>query len=111
QGVRYYPDAQAMMKAHVASIRRFMDVATKAGVDVILPTSVQHANVLEKIRAWRLMNPDMSGNSQTDVISVMAEVVKLDGQPHPFVNRDAAERFHRILLECYQAQLAWRVSS
>ena len=57
------------------------------------------------------MNPDMSGNSQTDVIAVMAEVVKLDGQPHPFVNRDAVERFHRILLECYQAQLAWRASS
>ena len=111
QAVRYYPDAQAMMKAHVTSIRRFMDLATKAGVDVILPTSVRHANISEKIRTWRLMNPDMSGNSQTDVVSVMAEVVKLDGQPHPFVNRDAVERFHRILLECYQAQLAWRVSS
>jgi metallo-beta-lactamase class B len=111
QGVQYYPDGQAMMNAHVTSIRRFMDLATKAGVDVILSTSVTHANIPEKIRAWRLMNPDMSGNGQTDVINVMAEVTKLDGQAHPFVNKDAVERYHRILLECYQAQLAWRMGS
>ena len=111
QGVRYYADGQAMMKAYVSSIRRFTDVATKAGVDVILSTSVMPANVPEKIRAWRLMNPDMSGNGQTDVINVMAEVTKLDGQPHPFVNKEAVERYHKILLECYEAQLAWRVGS
>ena len=37
-----------MMKAHVTSIRRFMDLATKAGVDVILSTSVGHGNIPEK---------------------------------------------------------------
>jgi metallo-beta-lactamase class B len=110
-GVRYYADGQAMMKAHVASIRRFMDSAAKAGADVVLPTTVMDANIPEKIRAWRLMNPDMSGNSQVDVISVMAEVVKLQGQPHPFVNKEAVGRYHRILLECYEAQLAWRIGS
>ena len=57
------------------------------------------------------MNPDMSGNGQTDVINVMAEVTKLDGQAHPFVNKDAVQRYHKILLECYEAQLAWRVGS
>lgn len=111
RGVRYYPDGQAMMRAHVSSIRRFMDLATKAGVDVILPTTLAHANIPEKIRVLRLMNPDMSGNNQGDVARFMEEVLKYDGEAHPFVNRDAVERYHTILLECYQAQLAWRMGS
>jgi hypothetical protein len=31
QGVQYYPDGRTMMTTHVASLRRFMDLATKAG--------------------------------------------------------------------------------
>ena len=111
RGVRYYPDGEAMMSAHVESIRRFMDLATKAGVDVILPTSVSHANIPEKMRALRMMNPDMSGNNQGDVDVFQAEVLKYDGETHPFVSTEAAERYHTILLECYQAQLAWRMGS
>ena len=111
RGVRYYPDGRAMMSTQVESMRRFMDLATKAGVDVILPTTLRHANAAEKIRTLRMMNPDMSGNNQGDVHIFTAEVLKLDGEAHPFVNREAVERYHTILLECYQAQLAWRMGS
>ena len=107
QGVRYYPDGQAMMKAHVTSMRRFMDLATKAGADVILSTSMGHANTAEKIRTWRILNPDQSGAGLPD--GILGEVAKLEGETHPFVSQESLERYHRILLECYEAQLAWRV--
>jgi len=107
QGVRYYPDGQAMMKAHVASIRRFADLATTAGTDVILTPTLRHGNIPQKIRTWRLMNPDMSGGGSPD--GILGEAIKLEGEPHPFVNRDAVERYHTVLRECYEAQLAWRM--
>jgi metallo-beta-lactamase class B len=109
QGVQYYPDGQTMVKAYVASMKRFMDLSSKAGVDVILSTTVRHANMPQKIRAWRLLNPDESGGG--DPSGVLGEALKLEGEPHPFVNKDAAERFSKVLLECYEAQLAWRMGS
>ena len=57
QGVQYYPDGQTMMRTHVASLRRFIDLGTKAGVDVILSPTLSHANFSQKLRAWRSMNP------------------------------------------------------
>ena len=109
RGVRYYPDGRAMMTAHVESMQRFMDLATNAGVDVILPTTLRHANIAEKIRIWRLMNPDMSGGGDPD--GILGETTRLLGEAHPFVSTEAAERFNRVLLECYEAQLAWRMGS
>ena len=111
RGVRYYPDGEAMMTAHVTSIRRFMDLATKAGVDVILSTSVRHANIPKKIRTLRIMNPDMSGNNQGDVDVFLGRFLKYEDEAHSFVSTEAAERYHTILLECYEAQLAWRMGS
>ena len=110
QGVQYYPDGQTMMKTHVASLRRFMDLQAKAGVrDVLLSSTLRQANIPQKIRAWRLMNPDQSGGG--DPQGVLGEAAKLEGQPHPFVSKDAVERFNKVLLECYEAQLAWRTGS
>jgi hypothetical protein len=98
-----------MMKAQVAAFRRFMDIGTKAGVDVILSTTLRHANIPEKIRAWRYMNPDMSGGGDPE--GILGEAAKLEGEPHPFVSKEAAERHNKVLLECYEAQLAWRMGS
>ncbi len=109
QGVQYYPDGQAMMEAHVASFRRFMDLGTKAGVDVILSTTLRHANIPQKILAWRSMNPDHSGGGDPE--GVLGETARLKGEAHPFVSREAVERHNRVLLECYQAHLAWRMGS
>ena len=34
--------------------------------------------------------------------------MKVEHDPHPFVGKDDVNRFYGILLECYEAQLAWR---
>jgi metallo-beta-lactamase class B len=109
QGVQYFPDGQTMMRTHVASLRRFIDLGTKAGVDVVLSPTLTHANFFPKLRAWRYMNPDESGGGNPD--GVLGEWLKLQGAAHPFVSKEAVERYHRVLLECYEAQLAWRVGS
>ncbi|MBI2186703.1 MAG: MBL fold metallo-hydrolase [Acidobacteria bacterium] len=108
-GVQYYPDGQTMMRTHVASLRRFMDLSRKAGADVILTPTLRHMNFQEKLRAWRYMNPDESGGGSPE--GVLGEWLKLRDQPHPFVNKDAVERHYTVLLECYEAQLAWRAGS
>ena len=103
QGVQYYPDGQTMMRTHVASLRRFIDLGKKAGVDTILTPTLAHGNMVEKLRQWRIRNPDHSA---------IAEVsVKFEGEPHPFVSTEAVDRFNKVLLECYEAQLAWRTGS
>ncbi len=109
QGVQYYPDGQAMMEAHVASLRRFMDLQTEAGVDVVLSTTLRHASMPEKMRNWRSMNPDHSGGGDPE--GVLGATTRLLGEPHPFVSSEAVARYNRVLLECYEAQLAWRTSS
>jgi glyoxylase-like metal-dependent hydrolase (beta-lactamase superfamily II) len=108
-GVQYYPDGQTMMRTHVESLKRFMQLSTAAGVDVTLSPTLRHMNFTPKLRAWRFMNPDESGGGNPD--GVLGEWLKLQGAPHPFVDRDAVDRYHRVLLECYQAQLAWRIGS
>ena len=102
-GVTYYPDGQTMMSTHVESLTRFIDLGTQAGVDVILSPSLSHANMTEKMRYWRMANPDHSRGA--------AVGNRLAGEAHPFVSREAVSRYSQILLECYQAQLAWRMGS
>jgi glyoxylase-like metal-dependent hydrolase (beta-lactamase superfamily II) len=109
QGVQYYPDGRTMMSTHVASLKRFMDLSAKAGVDVVLSPTLAHANMTEKFRIWRLMNPDVSGGGSPD--GPLGEAAALEGQPHPFVSTEAATRYYQLLLECYEAQLAWRAGS
>jgi metallo-beta-lactamase class B len=103
QGVQYYPDGQTMMKTHITSLKRFIDLGTKAGVDVILTPTLAHGNMVEKLRYWRMMNPDHSAGTEA--------AIKLEKEPHSFVSKEAVSRYNRILLECYEAQLAWRMGS
>jgi metallo-beta-lactamase class B len=103
QGVQYYPDGRTMMTTHIASLKRFIDLSTKAGVDVILSPTLSHANMVEKMRYWRMANPDHSAGAEAGN--------RLAGEAHPFVSKEAVSRYNRILLECYQAQLAWRSGS
>jgi metallo-beta-lactamase class B len=103
QGVQYFPDGRTMMSTHIASLKRFIDLGTKAGVDVILSPTLSHANMVEKMRYWRMANPDHSAGSEAGD--------RLAGEPHPFVSKEAVSRYNRILLECYEAQLAWRAGS
>ena len=103
QGVQYYADGQTMMRTHLASLKRFIDLGTKAGVDVILSPTLSHANVTAKMRYWRMANPDHSTGAEAGN--------KLKGEAHPFVSKEAVSRYNRILLECYEAQLARRMAS
>ncbi|NOT27778.1 MAG: MBL fold metallo-hydrolase [Acidobacteria bacterium] len=109
QGVQYFPDGRAMMTTHLASLRRFADLSAKAGVDVVLSPTLAHANMPEKMRIWRFMNPDVSGGGSPD--GPLGEAANMEGQPSPFVSTEAATRYNQLLLECYEAQLAWRMGS
>jgi metallo-beta-lactamase class B len=100
-GVQYYPDGQTMMKTYIASAKRFKELNEKAGVDTILSTTLGHANMVEKMHTWQMMN------GAPGVTPEMA--AKLANEPNPFVSKDAAGRFYTILEECYEAQLAWRM--
>ena len=102
-GVQYYPDGQTMMSTHIESLNRFIDLGMEAGVDVILSPTLSHANMTEKMRYWRMANPDHS--SGADVGNRLAD------EPHPFVGTEAVSRYNQILLNCYEAQLAWRMGS
>ncbi|MDH3418359.1 MAG: MBL fold metallo-hydrolase [Gammaproteobacteria bacterium] len=102
-GVRYYPDGETMMRTHIESLERFITLGRRAGVDVILSPTLSHGNMVEKMRYWRMANPDHSRGA--DIGNQLAD------EPHPFVSREAVSRYNEILLECYEAQLAWRTGS
>jgi metallo-beta-lactamase class B len=100
QGVQYFPDGVTMMNTWVQSARRFRNIAAAAGADTILTQTLRHGNMREKMRTWRLMNPDQSNG--------VIEAIRLAGEPHALVNRGAVDRYFTVLLECYEAQRAWR---
>lgn len=102
-GVQYYPDGQTMMRTHIESLERFIRLGRRAGVDVILSPTLSHANMVEKMQYWRMANPDHSSGALLGS--------RLADEPHPFVSKDAVARYNQILLECYEAQLAWRIGS
>ena len=54
-----------------SSLKRFIDIGNKAGADVLISTNNRHANTFEKIRTWRIMNPDESGGGNADGILAM----------------------------------------
>jgi metallo-beta-lactamase class B len=101
QGVRYFPDGVRMMNSWVDSARRFKDIVAKAGADTILTTTYTQGNMLEKYDVWRILNP--TATQDTEYL-----FFDYEGEPDPFVNRDAVNRFFTVLVECYQAQLAFR---
>ena len=102
-GVEYYPDGETMMRTHIESLERFINLGRRAGVDVILSPTLRHANMVEKMEYWRMANPDHSRGANVGN--------RLADEDHPFVSRDGVSRYNQILLECYEAQLAWRMGS
>ena len=101
QGVRYFPDGVRMMNAWVDSTRRFKDIVAKTGADTILTTTYSQGNMLEKYDVWRIQNP--TATQDTEYL-----YFDYEGEPDPFVSRDATNHFFTVLLECSQAQLAFR---
>jgi metallo-beta-lactamase class B len=88
-GVRYYSSLAETFTTWSTSIRRFQDIANKAGADVYLAIHPHYDRTLDKLRAIKYRKP---------------------GDPHPFVNKTVVNRFLTIMGECTEAQLA-RVSS
>ena len=109
QGVQYYPDGQTMMKTYIASVKRLKELSEKAGVDTIISTTLGHGNTLDKIKYWRMMNPDRSEAGASG--GTLEMTAKLEKEQHPFVNKEAVSRYYTVLQECYEAHLAWRSGS
>src|SRR5262249_32894195 len=88
-GVRYFSSLQETFKTWSASLKRFQDIAAKAGADVYLTIHPHYDKALDKLHALDFRKP---------------------GGPHPFVSKDNVNRFLTIMRECTEAQLA-RVTS
>jgi metallo-beta-lactamase class B len=85
-GVQVFPDTQTMIKTYLASAKRFKEIEDKAGVDTIVSIHGALDNMFAKIDALHSRKP---------------------GDPHPFVSKDAVDRFSTIVIECAEAKLAW----
>ena len=86
-GVKYFQDPAAAMQTWLNSIRRFHDIAMKAGADTYLTIHPQHDKLFDKFVALRFRKP---------------------GAPHPFVNKQFIENHVTVMTECLQAQLEWQ---
>jgi metallo-beta-lactamase class B len=84
-GVRYYSSLPETFTTWSGSLRRFKDTAAKEGADVYLSIHPYYDKTLDKIHALNFRKP---------------------GGPHPFVSRDAVQRFLTVMAECTDAQLA-----
>jgi len=85
-GVPYFPDMATAMRTWIASIKRFHDIAQKAGADTFLSIHPQHDKTFDKLTAVRFRKPDA---------------------PHPFVNKEFIDNHATVMTECMEAQLAW----
>src|SRR2546428_1256448 len=85
-GVSYFPDMATAMRTWTASIKRFHNIAQKAGADTFLSIHPQHDKTFDKLTAVRFRKP---------------------GAPHPFVNKEFIENHTTVMTECMEAQLAW----
>jgi metallo-beta-lactamase class B len=86
-GVQYFPTEADAMKIWTQQIKRYKDIAEKAGADVFLSPRVSIDKTLDKLNAVQFRKP---------------------GGPHPFVSKTAVSRGQTVLDECIQAQLAYR---
>jgi len=85
--VQYFPNEAEAMKVWTEQIKRFKDIAEKAGADVFLSPRVSIDKTVDKVNAVQFRKA---------------------GGPHPFVNKAAVSRAQTVLYECMQAQLAYR---
>jgi metallo-beta-lactamase class B len=83
-GIQYYSSLAETFKTWSDSIWRFKDLADNAGADVYLAIHANYDRTLDKLRAVKYRRP---------------------GDPHPFVSKDAVDRFLTIMGECTDAQL------
>ena len=84
-GVRYYSSLQDTFRTWSGSIRRFADIAARAGGDVYLSIHPYYDKGPDKMHALGFRRP---------------------GEPHAFVSSDAVQRFLTVMAECTDAQLA-----
>ena len=89
-GVKYFANKREMLNAYSTSAKRWQDIETKAGVDVLVTNHTRLDKGLEKMAAVKTRKP---------------------GEPHPFVGKDAVQRFMTVINNCAEAQLAWTNSS
>ena len=89
QGVVYFPSEEAAIKAWISSAAHLRDVAAKSNVDVFLSVRGLYDQEAEKARVLKLRKP---------------------GDPHPYVNKKAVDRYLNVISECMNAQLAWRAN-
>ncbi len=87
QGVVYFSSDEEALRTYRFSTSRLRDIAARADVDVFLSVRSDYDQEAEKARAFRLRGTDA---------------------PHPYVNRNAVDRYLTVVGECMDAQLAWR---
>ena len=87
QGVVYFPSEEVALKTWIASANRLRDIAAKANADVFLTVRGLYDQEKQKAKVLGMRKP---------------------GEPHPYVNAKALDRYLHVISECMNAQLAWR---
>jgi metallo-beta-lactamase class B len=87
QGVVYFPSEEVAIKTWISSANRLREIAAKANADVFLSVRGLYDQEKEKARVLKTRQP---------------------GDPHPYVNKNAIDRYLHVISECQNAQLAWR---
>jgi metallo-beta-lactamase class B len=87
QGVVYFPSEEVAIRTWIASANRLRDIASKANADVFLSVRGLYDQEKEKAKVLGMRKP---------------------GEPHPYVNAKALDRYLHVISECMSAQLAWR---
>ncbi len=87
QGVVYFSSEEVAMTTYKASASRLRDIAARAGADVFLSVRSLYDREADKARVLMERRP---------------------GDPHPYVNGSAIDRYLTVTSECMDAQLAWR---
>ena len=69
----------AQLTTYLASAKRFRDIGSRAGVDVLLSTIDRHDSTSGKIAAVKARKP---------------------GDPHPFAGADLVKRYWDVIINC-----------
>jgi len=85
--VESFPSEEAGLKAWIATASRLRDIAAKSTADVFLSVRGLYDQEKEKARVLKLRKP---------------------GDPNPYVNKEAVDRYFHVIGECFSAQLAWK---
>jgi metallo-beta-lactamase class B len=87
QGVVYFPSEEVAIKTWISSANRLREIAAKSNADVFLSIRGLYDQEKEKARVLKTRQP---------------------GDPNPYVNKNAVDRYVHVISECQNAQLAWR---